>query len=366
MNKHINKILCFTDGLSLGGAERQLIGLAYFLQTKGYDVELLSYLKRDFYNELISSYKIKSVCLDIKGGRISKFWAVLNYIRRGNYDCVIAYKDGATFSACVAKMLGLKYKLIVSERNTNLSRNRHDDFRFLLYSVANYIVPNSYSQKKFIIDNYPRLKNRVVAITNFTDTNYFKQPVQSVDSCTIVKIMVAARIAEQKNIFRFLEVVRRLKEAKSNFQVVWYGNASFGEDDYEKKCRKLIEEYNIDDVFTFQPATKNILGEYQNCDVFCLPSLYEGYPNALCEAMSCGKPILCSNVCDNPLIVEDTVNGFMFNPTDIDEMFISINKFIGLPPEEKKKMGKISRELAEKKFSEEVFIQKYIELIESK
>lgn len=50
--------------------------------------------------------------------------------------------------------------------------------------------------------------------------------------------------------------------------------------------------------------------EYRKADVFCLPSLYEGYPNVVAEAMSCGLPILCSNVCENPYIVEEGAMAF--------------------------------------------------------
>ena len=66
-------IICLTDGFSLGGAERQLIGLAFYLKCKDYNVELCSYLKRDFYDSLIDSYGLEAVCLDIRGGKLSKF-----------------------------------------------------------------------------------------------------------------------------------------------------------------------------------------------------------------------------------------------------------------------------------------------------
>lgn len=360
----MKKILCLIDGLSLGGAERQLIGLAYFLQCKGYPVELCSYLKRDFYNDMIMSYGLKSVCLEVEGGKLAKFKAVRKYIIKGGFDCVIAYKGGATFAACLTKLFGGRVKLIVSERNTNLSRNRNDDFKFWLYSFADFIVPNSYSQQSFILKYYPRLKNKVVTITNFTDTNQFSFTKNSSPNDDLVKIVVAARIASQKNIPRFLSVVKRLKEANVKFLIKWFGDASFGECEHEEKCKKLVDDYGIADVFLFLPATKNILLEYQQCDAFCLPSIYEGYPNVVCEAMSCGKPILCSRVCDNPTIVEEGVNGFMFNPLDENEMYDVIYKFIMLPDEEKEKMGVNSRVLAEEKFSEEAFVNKYIDLIE--
>lgn len=361
----MKRILCLTDGFSLGGAERQLIGLAYFLKCKGYDVELCSYIKRDFYDSLIASYGLKAVCYNIEKGQWAKFKAVRNHIKRGKFDCVIVYKDRVAFIACVLKALGMKPMLIASDRNTDLMKTRKTNLKFRLFSFADYIVPNANAQCSFIKQNYPRLANKLVTINNFTDTKYFVPAEIKGPNGKKIEIMVAARIADQKNILRFLEVVKRLKESKAEIHIKWFGNVSFGEEGYESECKRLQREYSVEDVIEFLPATNNILYEYQHCDVFCLPSLYEGYPNAVCEAMSCGKPILCSRVCDNSLIVEEGVNGMLFNPLDIDNMYNTIYCFINLPQAEKEKMSKMSRILAEKKFSEEVFVQKYIELIES-
>lgn len=361
----MKKVLCLIDGLSLGGAERQLIGLAYLLSLRGYEVELCSYIKREFYNDLISSLGLTHRCLNVKGGKLSKFIAVWSFIKRGHYDCIIAYKDGATYISCVLKAFGERSKVIVSERNTNITRGVHDDLKFWLYSFSNYIVPNSHSQQNFICSNYPKLSSKVVTITNFTDTNHFRPNEKCMSFSSKVTIMVAARIAEQKNILRFLNVVKRLRDDKLNFHVAWYGNVSFGEDAYEAKCKQFIELSDLNDVFSFYPATTNILDAYQNCDLFCLPSIYEGYPNVVCEAMSCGKPILCSRICENPSIVDDCSNGFLFDPLNEDEMYNVIRRFMALSQDERSSMGRKSRELAIKRFSQDVFVNKYIQLIES-
>lgn len=361
----MKKILCFIDAFSLGGAERQLIGLALFLKQKGYDITLVSYHKENFYEDLLKSNNLQFEILRTEDSQWSKVRSVRRFIKsQGGFDWIIAYKNGPCMIACILKLLGLKAKVIVSERNTTQFLTRRERIKYLLYRFSDYIVPNSFSQAKFISDNAPALKEKIVTITNFTDTERFV-PVVNVASQTF-KIMTAGRVAKQKNVLRYLEAISLIKNRGFNqVHFDWYGDVQPGEESYGEQVLSETQRMGLDETISFFPATKDIVGKYQACDVFCLPSIYEGFPNVICEAMSCGKPIVCSNVCDNPLIVEETINGFLFNPDSAEEMAERIIQMYEMPEEQRMEMGRKSREIAERNFSEETFVEQYIKLIES-
>ena len=156
-----------------------------------------------------------------------------------------------------------------------------------------------------------------------------------------------------------------LKQKRVNIHVDWFGNVGYGMKNYMNSIIQKCIDLQINEMIYFHPGTNNILYEYQKCDVFCLPSTREGFPNTICEAMSCGKPILCGRICDNPIIIEEGKNGLMFDPTNAEDIANVIEVFSRLSFEERKSMGKHSRELALQKFSEETFVNKYVELIES-
>ena len=80
--------------------------------------------------------------------------------------------------------------------------------------------------------------------------------------------------------------------------------------------------------------------------------------------MACGKPILASDVCDNPLLVKDGENGFLFDPKDPQDIAAAIIRFAEQSPVQLEQMGQASRKRAEKMLSPDVFVNKYIELIE--
>lgn len=206
----MKKILCLIDSFSLGGAERQLIGLALFLKQKGYNVTLMAYHHENFYDSLLQANNLKYEILNTRTSQWSKVCAVRRFIKQNNgFDWIVAYKNGPCLIACLLKVLGVKSRIIVSERNTTQSLSRRERIKFFLYRFAEYIVPNSYSQASFIIKQSPSLKKKTKAITNFTDTNYFKPIKKDISSPLI--ILTAGRVAKQKNILNYLEAISLLQ-----------------------------------------------------------------------------------------------------------------------------------------------------------
>ena len=78
--------------------------------------------------------------------------------------------------------------------------------------------------------------------------------------------------------------------------------------------------------------------------------------------MSCGKPIVCSNVCDMPHLVEKNVNGILFDPSNINDIADKLEKACLLTPKEKYEYGQQSRNKSILLFSKDTFINKYIQL----
>lgn len=355
----MRKVICFTDSLGSGGAQRQLVGLACMLKDRGYDVSVLLYHDIPFYKPVLDRAEIKSVVLFSKN-YIQRIWKIYKYLKNNNDAIIIAYQETPSLISCLLRPFIKCSRLIVSERNTTQVVTIKDKLRFWLYRFADHIVPNSHTQAAFICKHYPQLERKVSTITNFVDTDKFI-PVSTKQNSDKIRVLTVARITPQKNILRYIEAISKLQSDATKFEFHWYGDTDNNE--YLEECKRSIERYKISEAFFFHPATLEILKQYQTHDLFCLPSLYEGFPNVLCEAMSCGMPILCSDICDNGKIVKPD-NAILFSPTDVNSISHALSCFENKTKKERENMSKTSRSTAIHDFSPKNFIDRYIELIE--
>lgn len=357
----MKRVLCFIENLGSGGAERQLSGLSVMLRQQNYEVEVAYYVKKEFYLPFLKENGIECRFLNEANRPHTRIIAIRRYIKQWKPDIVITYSESPGVIACLFKILGFSFRLIVSERNTTQQLNRREKIKFFFYRWADVIVPNSESQANFITKNFPELTKKVTVITNYVDTDKFSPSQEPITKHDVLKMVCVGRLMPQKNLPRFIEAIAKVLRDGYRIHVDWYGQDL--EDDYSKEVHNEIVKSGIGESFIFHSPSDRIQEKYRDADVFCLPSLYEGFPNTLCEAMSCGKPVLCSHVCDNPNIVAEGVNGLMFDPLNINDIAETIKKYINMPDEMKCNMGKMSRKIAVKKFSQESFIQKYINIL---
>ena len=352
-------VVLLIDSLTQGGAQRQIVGLACLLNKRGYDVQVLTYQDISFYASYLEEHGIPYQVIDNAVSPINRIINVRKTLRQLNPDTVISYLDTPNILACVAKMCGLRFHLIVSERNTTQRLSIKGRIKFWLYRYADAIVPNSESQAGYICRHYPYLVDKIKTITNFVDLNVFN-PSNNFKRGNTLRIIGVGRMEPQKNIPQFIDAIKEAKRRGLAVVVDWYGRCT----SYSEQYQSLICQYGLQDVFILHDATFNIAEKYHEADLFCMPSIYEGCPNALCEAMACGLPVICSDICDNSSIIENGINGFLFDYKDIESIVCTLARFSQLSIEEKQNMGKESRRIAEQKFGTEQFVEKYIKLIE--
>lgn len=354
----MSKILLFTENLGSGGAERQLSGLAVFLKNRGYDVQVVTYLKRQFYEKYLIDNGVKYKLHPELLNKYTRIFYLYKVIKFYNPSVIISFLPSANISMCVMRSL-LNFKLIVSERSYTINIDLKTKIKYRIYRYADFVVPNSFSEENNIKFHFPFLKNKIFAIQNFVDVDHFLPLLKSSYTNTPLLLCVG-RLIPSKNVLKLIDAVRVLIENGLNFRVLWVGKQY--DKQYLSEVEERIFENKLSDIFKLKDQTENILSEYQNADIFCLPTLYEGYPNVICEAMSCGLPVVCSRVCEIPNIVKDNENGFLFDPNDVDSIVGALKKVLLLSPAQRLEMGQRNRDKIVNNNSIDKFVDKYIEL----
>lgn len=355
----MKRILCLIDALGPGGAERQMVGLASMLKSKGYGIKLVYFEPKHFFKRQLQDQGIVVNYVKYFDSKFRLLIDIREEIKEFSPDIVISYLQSSSIIACILKLSGLKYKLIVSERNTNINKSVRDVFRFNLFRLADYVVPNSYSQQIFINNHFSFLRYKTKVIVNYVDIDTFF-PVKK---CRGNLIIVVATVWPSKNVIHFINSIRILKDSGFNFYVKWFGKVS-DQSAYLRNCEFLIDELNLRDNIELLDKTQTIAEEYRKADYFCLPSLYEGTPNVICEAMASGLPVVCSDVCDNWRYVDAGVNGFLFDPNDPNDIALTLKRILSLSDIDYQSFCRESRRKSVACFSNDKFINAYLDLIE--
>lgn len=362
--KHIS---FFITSLSSGGAEHQLVQLAEYLLEKRYEVDVVTFA--DMSDHYKTSEKVSRVRIAEGKNKLIKLLAIYWYFLNVRTDVVISFGQRASLLCLGPLFFRSKIKVICGERNFTVGEPSKSE-RMLwggLYKRANWIVPNSYSQGRYMFSRYKKLESKIVTIINYTDIN--KYQFSDYPSHSPLNVSLFCRYNKQKNYEIFAKAVKLFYEkhgGKMHFD--WYGDTHIKDKTFNPDYLKFVEllkQFDLEEVVTLHGKTDQVAQIMKESDAICLPSIFEGFSNTLSEAICCGKIVLASDVSDNSVMVHDGENGFLFNPYDIEDMVRAFERLLELPSDERKSMAQNSRSIAESIFNRKVFVDKYIELIES-
>jgi glycosyltransferase involved in cell wall biosynthesis len=277
---------------------------------------------------------------------------------------VVAYLGTCASYAELASLPWRRWGLVVSERLA--FSGWFKGFGYLrknLHILADAVIANSHTNRLMIEKSFPWLKGKTITIYNVIDNKIFTYAESHINKNNI-QIVMACRIHHQKNILGLIEAFALIKNNPQNYRISVDIYGSPGPDSlYINKCLDAIKTWNLQDYVKLHKPHNNIVAVYRQADAVLLPSFWEGLPNTICEAMSCGKPILMSNACDAGNLVEQGENGFLFDPHDTASMAAAIFKFAALTPAKRHKMGVRSRYKAERLFDLQTIADRFENLL---
>lgn len=243
-----------------------------------------------------------------------------------------------------------------TERKLNLIHRIIKPLRHYILKNAVGIVANSSGLAKASTNTDPF---PVKVIPNGVDTDFFSPSARTEKEDQIVNFLFVGRFQEQKNLFFLLDQFSNFIKNHPNVRLTLAGDGPL-----KQNLIKHASVLGIDKFIVWKPWTDRIgLKEtYLTSDVLINPSLYEGMPNVVLEAMACGLPVIASNIMGNEELVHPGENGYLFdlkNPSGLQTCLHEICS----DSKNRIQMGLKSREIVIKYYSWEKVTDSYAELI---
>ncbi|MFJ7681461.1 glycosyltransferase family 4 protein [Peribacillus butanolivorans] len=187
------------------------------------------------------------------------------------------------------------------------------------------------------------------------NTNKFI-PVTKTKEDEKIRFLFIGRLMKEKGIEEFLDAANALLNRYENIEFQILGP-------FEEEKYKEIMLKNKNKQIRYLGTSNDVRTEIREVDCIVNPSYHEGMSNVLLEAAAMGKPLIASDIPGCKEIVEDGLNGYLFEVKLTSSLEERLIKFIELEIEEKEIMGKRSRSKVEAEFDRSIVIDEYMKII---
>lgn len=133
--------------------------------------------------------------------------------------------------------------------------------------------------------------------------------------------MSTGQISVRKNHEVIIRAMAKINNPKVKYLIVGFG-------ELQDKLKMLSKKLHIENRIIFSGYRSDIKQLLNVVDAFAFPSLQEGLPVALMEAMSAGLPIVCSNIRGNVDLIENNKGGYIYNCHDVNGFADGIKKIV--------------------------------------
>ena len=307
------KIMQVIPYFCFGGAEIMCENLTYALKNAGQEVFAVSlYHDRTPIARRMEEAGIRIVYLDKKLGLdLSMVPKLIKIIRRERPDVVHTHLDVIKYAVLAAKLAGVKkcvhtvHSLADREAEGWVQKIINGFYFRRGWSLPVALTPEV---RNSVAEFYGLPLSRVSVIYNGIDLSRCV-PKPTYETGETVTILHVGRFDVPKNHPGLLEAFRLLLETHPECRLRLVGDG-----DLRPDMEKLAREKGIADFVEFCGMQSNVYPYLHDADIFTLPSIYEGNPMTIIEAMGTGLPIVASRVGGIPDMISDGESGLLVEP----------------------------------------------------
>lgn len=299
---------------TVGGVEKISVAIANNMVARGHKCHIVSLdlPESKMYFDLspeVVWHKISTISAANKAGwreRIARYVKLRKIMIDHKIDVAVGFQDGAYLSLMTAA-LGTGVFIVAAERNAPsrfeyMSDKGKRKFVYRSFQLADAVTVQCPS---YVVEYPESLRHKIHVIANpVMRAAMSASPGADKPRNTI---LFAGRFDYQKNLEILVEAFSYLAPKYETWDLSLVGGG-----EYEERLTKKVKDLGLSGRISLAGPSKNLETRYAEADIFVLPSLWEGFPNALAEAMAHGLPCVgmekCSGVRD---LIEHGKSGFL-------------------------------------------------------
>lgn len=188
----------------------------------------------------------------------------------------------------------------------------------LTHWMADGIVANCEEMRRHLSGDYSCPAKRIAVCYNGIDTSRFraagrKRIPEAADASLVIGTVCVLR--PEKNVAQLLESFARVRSIRPGMKLLIVGSGPERE-----RLRAMSAEIGLGADCIFLPSTSDVTEALLSIDIFVHPSLSEGLPNAVMEAMACGCAVVASRVGGCPELIADGNTGFLSERGNLESL----------------------------------------------
>jgi len=359
------RVALVISSLGPGGAERVLCDLANRLADRRYLVTLvtLSDVNSDFY---IPHPMVRRIGLGVLGesnsipkrivNLVTRVVSLRNALMSWRPDIIISFADQTNVLTLLAT-LGTRLPVIISERtDPRLHRISRGwcVLRKLLYPrcaamVAQTLSIGDWMKREYRLKSLRVIPNRALSPTEESDSERYEMEKPFLTSI--------GRLDQNKNFGLLIKAFAQIAPRHPEWHLV-----IVGEGPLRGELERLVNDLGLTGRVHLPGLVRSPKVILEQAELFVLPSKYEGFPNALLEAMAMGLPVISTDCCGPREIIDHNVNGILVPRGDVDALTGAIEELIKDP--KKREALATEAQLVLERFNGEKIFQQWETLIE--
>ncbi|MDX6769760.1 MAG: glycosyltransferase [Elusimicrobiota bacterium] len=328
----MSRVLFVSTSTTVGGAEKTLFNLATLLDHKAFTVAGVVSLKPEGeYGRRLREAGVKVESLGAASPRPRDAKTLAAIIDRERPDVVHALMFSAIQVARMAKtQASVAFKLVSSPRVNYRTRST------LTLAIDRWqkdrddlLIAECQASADFLVKRQGYSRERVKVIRNGIETAGW--PASKVDrakhrlelrlGANDLLVGAVGRLDDQKGFDTLIEAMAGLKSFPIKCVILGEGPA-------RGKLEGLVRKHQLEKSVWLLGERADVPSWLSAFDVYCLPSRWEGLPNALLEAMALGLPVVASAVDGVPEAVEHEKSGLLVPPDDPKALGAALRRLV--------------------------------------